>query len=320
MLIPDLLKKNDVSVTALLTNYWKKKARKQKNWPQLTITQGKRETDLFKDQYMPLLVTPEVRALATSVLDKRMWLPLATRTRFMRKALSKAIKNSGITQVILLGSGFDLHAANKVKYKKYNVQFFEIDKPHILACKEEILGAQNPPIDKNAEYIAIDYVQEDLIKALSQHGIDFSKPTFVIWEGNTFYLEKQQVIDTITKLTQNFQQLILSFDFMHQAMQDNKQELDRQSNAQCLSQTLDNFKNKNAPFKAFFAPNEIIEICQENGLELITCKTAAELAKEYEVDETPFYTAETYSLISLRKSSLLPTTDEDCSATYMSQP
>ncbi|QMT59155.1 class I SAM-dependent methyltransferase [Legionella sp. PC997] len=294
-----ILKDNNVATTSLLANYWKKEAKSKENWPALTQKQGTREKDLFKDPLMQNFVSEQVKEEAEQRLDKRMWLPLATRTRFFRRTVSDAVKNKEVTQIIILGSGFDTLPARKMKYtQQFGARFFEIDHPQILKCKEQVYSEQS--INKNATYIGLDYVKGDLIAELANNDIEFTKPTLILWEGNTFYLEKEEVIRILRDLSSKFSHLTITFDYMHTLMQTGAKQLDSTAKEQCLEKTLDEFANKKSPFKTFFEPGEIVLLCKKLGIACIDHKTAAELAKEYKVDEEPYYTAETYSMITFQ--------------------
>lgn len=296
-MLKKLLETYNVATTALLANYWKHAAKSKSNWPEFTQEQGEREKDLFKDTNLAHFIDADVQREAEARLDKRMWLPLATRTRFFRRTVSHAIKTQDIKQVVILGSGFDTLPVRKSKYtRNFGVKFFEVDQPELLSCKQAIYEQYG--INKNADYIALDYVKQNLIQALSDNGLDRDQPTLILWEGNTFYLEKSDVQDILRNLANHFSNVTITFDYMHEAMQTQTQALDQASSAACLESTLEQFKKSQSPFKAFFAPNEIVAFCESLSMQCLQHQTAAELAKEYQVDNAPYYTAETYSLVT----------------------
>jgi methyltransferase (TIGR00027 family) len=284
-MLKELLEKYNVATTALLANYWKDKAKSRENWPQLTISQGEREKDLFKDPYLNLFYDEAVAKEAEERLDQRMCLPLATRTRYFRQTLSEAVKDKHIQQVLNLGSGFDTLAVRKAKYsEQYAVRFFEIDRPEILACKKAIFNEHG--LETNATYVGLDYTEEDFISQLKTHELDPEKPTLVLWEGNTFYLTVDQVIRVLRILAEQFPHLLLSFDFMHKEIQ---QESD----------TLESFAKKKSPFQSFFSEHEIFDICKGLGLDCYSHFKTDELAKDYNVDKDPYHTAKRYSVITM---------------------
>ncbi len=299
-MLETILKENNVATTALLANYWKYQAKSKANWPIMTQKPGDRNRDLFKDTLMQHFINEDVRQEAEARLDKRMWPPLATRTCFFRRTISNAVKSKEIKQVILLGSGFDTLPVRKEKYtKNHHVRFFEVDQKNILTCKEQIYS--QALINKNAIYIGMDYVRENLIEAFKTNSVDFTIPTLILWEGNTFYLEKEEVKRILSDLSNHFTFITITFDYMHALMKTATKALDSSANERCLEKTLDEFSSRKSPFKAFFSPEEIISLCKELGMQCADHKTAAALAKEYRVDEAPYYTAETYSMVTFRR-------------------
>jgi methyltransferase (TIGR00027 family) len=283
----ELLRQFNVATTALLANYWKNQAKSKENWAELSISPGSREKDLFKDPYLNLFQHEAVKMEAEQRLDKRMWLPLATRTRYFRKIISNAVKTQGIEQILILGAGFDTLSFRKKKYSEdFGVRFFEIDRASVMDCKQAILEANG--IEKNAVYVGLDYTQENYIEKLEQSAFDCSKPTLILWEGNTFYLEKEQVITVLEQIASRFPHLLLSFDFMQYEIQKE-------------TTTLEAFAARQSAFKSFFSVEEIIEICGRLKMSYLSHNSTAELAKIYKVDETPYHTAEPYTVMTVRK-------------------
>lgn len=299
-----LLEDHNVATTALLANFWKHEAKSKEKWAEICQQQGQREKDLFKDDFMQHFIDPEVeaevKADAEQRLDRKMWLSLANRTRFFRQEIAKAVKEKGIKQIIILGSGFDTLPVRKSKYTSdFGVKFFEVDQPQLLECKEKIYAMHQ--IDKNAEYIGIDYVKTNLIEELKKRHVDFTQSTLILWEGNTFYLDKKDVTRILSELSAHFSSLIITFDYLHTAMQAKPQALDSDASGSSLEKTLIEFAQKKSPFVTFFAPEEIVELCENQGISCVSHKTAAELAKEYNVDEDPYYTSKIYSMITCER-------------------
>lgn len=298
----ELLNIHNVATTALLTNYWKSVSRLKSNWENICIKPGDRPTDLFKDNFLQYFIDSEgkTKSAAEERLDKHMWLPLATRTRFFRRSISDAVKHKHAKQIIILGSGFDTLAVRKAKYTKdFNIAFFEVDKPSILACKTAIYNQIG--IDKNATYIPLEYTSDNLTSAFQEAGVNFSKSTIILWEGNTFYLEKEEVIKILQKLSECFPSIIVMFDYMHTQMQTNAKSIDSASNNSSIQTTLSTFSQKNSPFKAFFTSEEIEGLGNTLGIQLVIDKTAADLAIEYQVDSDPYYTAKPYHVVNLER-------------------
>ncbi|WP_111980202.1 class I SAM-dependent methyltransferase [Algibacillus agarilyticus] len=120
------------------------------------------------------------------------------RTQHIDKILQQQI-DSGIEQVVILGAGYDTRA---LRYKKVlrSVNVFELDFPPTQAYKLNQLKQTDCNIPDNVSYIPIDFNQEDIALELKKNNFSFSKITLFIWEGVSYYLEKE-VVSYILKLT-----------------------------------------------------------------------------------------------------------------------
>ena len=114
-------------------------------------------------------------------------------------------------------------------------------------------------------------------------------------------LEKDIALAVITNITHHFDHVVLAFDYMHDTMQEQTTQLDSEAHQKSLEQTLTNFKKNRSPFKTFFKPTELLQTLTTLGLTVEDQQTAAELAKQYEVDREPYYTAKPYSVIACHK-------------------
>lgn len=87
------------------------------------------------------------------------------------------------------GAGLDSHAY-RCRELLAGVRVFEVDRPETLAFKkrrvDEAFGG--PPA--NLTYVPLDLENEELPAALSRHGYDASRRTFVILEGVTMYVRE----------------------------------------------------------------------------------------------------------------------------------
>jgi methyltransferase (TIGR00027 family) len=288
-----MLNRNEgVEVTSAYALVWKTFANQPGNFKDVFVKPGERDKVIFKEKTMSLFITPEVEAGAKARLPNlKMWGTTATRARFFRKALSCAVKEQGIKQVICLGAGLDTTAVEKNKPSYAGVKFFEADKQAVLDYKARFYLNRN--IDKNAEYIALDYVKDDFIQAMKDNGVDFSAPTMVLWEGNIFYLTNAEVKNTLTQLSAAFSHLSVALDFMHS---EDEVEASREMVA-----ALTGFEKAKSPFRSFFNPDELKQFCKNLGLETMQCQTGAAINREYGVETEPYPTTEPYSLAVFRR-------------------
>ena len=140
------------------------------------------------------------------------------RTRFIDEALARAVA-AGVTQVVILGAGFDTHAY-RCQQLLAATKVFEIDRPLMQAWKRqrvnEVLGA--PP--ENLTYVPVDFQREELADALPRRGYDPAQPTFFILEGVTMYLPEAAVRQTLQFVSAHPPGSVVVFDYVFRPMID----------------------------------------------------------------------------------------------------
>jgi methyltransferase (TIGR00027 family) len=116
------------------------------------------------------------------------------RTRLIDDFLTAALE-SGISQVVILGAGFDARAY-RIPCSKA-VRFFEVDHPDTLKFKQARLETISGAPLRNTRHVEIDFNRQSLRSALTQAGFDPAERTFFIWEGVTNYLRSEAVSGTL---------------------------------------------------------------------------------------------------------------------------
>ena len=156
-------------------------------------------------------LTPEFRALAVagsvplarrlieSVIDRR-W-PCArggvvARTRLIDEAIAAALP--GVQQVLILGAGYDSRAYRLAQLR--DVAVFEVDHPATQAAKRRILRRGSVQIPASVRFVPVEFGADDLAAKLAESGFASGKPTLVLWEGVTNYLDPVSVDATFSFL------------------------------------------------------------------------------------------------------------------------
>lgn len=134
------------------------------------------------------------------------------RTRYYDDRLGEQIAQ-GCRQVVILGSGLDTRAVRK---RAPGVVYFEIDDAGTLELKQARYAANG--IDARVTFIPGNYVALGVIPLLERNGFDASLPSFFIWEGNTMYLTKPDVMKVLGDLKNAVRRLAISFDYMDEAV------------------------------------------------------------------------------------------------------
>lgn len=126
-------------------------------------------------------------ALVDVALAKGATVHYALRKRAIAEQVLDCLQK-GVTQIVVVGSGFDVLALNTA-LSNADVNCFEVDIPHMSqhkkTCVEQFLGS----IPKNFHMLAADLSKESLSMTLRAHAAyDASKPTLFIAEGLSMYL------------------------------------------------------------------------------------------------------------------------------------
>ncbi|MFG2287160.1 class I SAM-dependent methyltransferase [Streptomyces sp. NPDC048595] len=176
----DLL--NAVERTALLT-------------AALRAAETRRADRLYEDPYAARLVgeageglLAEVRA-ATFPPDRPRTLPStpdynAIRTRFFDDFLQRAAREPEMTQIVLAPAGMDSRAY-RLPWPGH-LRYFEVDRPAVLAFKEERLRGVAPRVDHRT--VAVDLTSKDWEGRLVAAGYDPARPSTWLLEGLLYYI------------------------------------------------------------------------------------------------------------------------------------
>ena len=122
------------------------------------------------------------------------------RHRFIDEALGAALAGPDISQVVILGAGYDSRAWRFARALSGR-PVFEVDHPATSARKAELLARWDldlPPTERRV--VAVDLELDALGSRLAAAGFDPTRPTFFIWEGVSMYLTRAAVKDTLSGL------------------------------------------------------------------------------------------------------------------------
>jgi methyltransferase (TIGR00027 family) len=138
---------------------------------------------------------------------------LAVRCRYMDDLLKESL-SSGITQVVILGAGFDSRAY-RFRELLLGAKVFEVDHPATQKGKIEKLKRIFGRVPDSVTYVPIDFQTEDLRKLMSAGYVPLEK-TFIIWEGVTPYLTAEAVDSTLAFVAQQSAPgSSIVFDYIH---------------------------------------------------------------------------------------------------------
>jgi methyltransferase (TIGR00027 family) len=117
------------------------------------------------------------------------------RTHHMDDTLIKEAEN-GVTQVIVLGAGYDSRAY-RFREAFPSVTFFEVDLPIMSSRKKQQVNEIFGSIPDHVVYIPLDFNTQSLEGALTAAGWRASEKSLFIWEGVTYFISARGVDGTL---------------------------------------------------------------------------------------------------------------------------
>lgn len=122
----------------------------------------------------------------------------AIRTRFFDEYLVEAARE--VDQLVVAPSGMDSRAFRLPWPRR--VRLFEVDRPAVLAVKEEILGAAEPVLDRRT--VATDLKDDGWERPLLAAGYEPDRPSAWLIEGLLYYIPEpdvHRILGTVRDLT-----------------------------------------------------------------------------------------------------------------------
>jgi len=116
------------------------------------------------------------------------------RTRLIDDLLADEFKR-GVSQVVILGAGFDSRAYRIAGIERTRV--FEVDHPATLVSKQRHLTRLLGSLPPHVAFVACDFNRQRLADVMQASGLHADERTFFIWEGVTNYLTEGAVDSTL---------------------------------------------------------------------------------------------------------------------------
>lgn len=116
---------------------------------------------------------------------------IAARSAYAETKLAEAVANRGVSQLVVLGAGFDTFALRNPFGSALRV--FEVDLPATQAWKRERLAAMCIGLPEWLTFAGVDFERESFVERLVATGFDPAQRSFVFWLGVTMYLTREAV-------------------------------------------------------------------------------------------------------------------------------
>jgi methyltransferase (TIGR00027 family) len=195
------------------------------------------------------------------------------RTRYFDDMLTRQVAQ-GCRQVVLLGAGLDTRA---IRMAAPGVRFFEIDDAATMTLKRDCLAQHG--LGGDVAFIDGNYVTDGMLALLTARGLDVALPTFVIWEGNTMYLDDAADRAILAQLRVGLSRVRVTFDYFDPSV------IARTTGDDGMTRLADNFSRMNAPWVTGIADR--YALASDIGLRVLEDVTTATLASLYRPDAPP---------------------------------
>ena len=125
---------------------------------------------------------------------------IAARTRYIDDLVLQEVAN-GITQLVILGAGYDSRALRLEPLK--SIRVFEVDFPDTQAHKLSKLAELQALSMEHITHVPIDFNTQNLGDVLNKAGYAINQNTLFIWEGVTMYLSADAVDENLAFIATN---------------------------------------------------------------------------------------------------------------------
>jgi len=181
------------------------------------------------------------------------------RTAFIDAVFERALSN-GFKQIVILGAGYDSRTCRFMKMLK-GAHVFELDIPSTQGYKIDMLEKAKVLIPPQLSFVSINFKCDNLRDVLSNKGYDENLKTLFIWEGVTYYLEKDTVIKTLEFIGEHAASgSLLCFDY--------------------LTEKIDSV-NPAEPFLFWNLPGDMVSTLSGKGFEIIENINPQEMSRRY---------------------------------------
>jgi methyltransferase (TIGR00027 family) len=184
---------------------------------------------------------------------------IVARTAYLDDTFKNALAE-GISQIVLLGAGYDTRAYRYPQLIQ-NTRIFELDIHSTQQRKLKILADAKVKIPQQVSFVAINFKTDSFEDVLSKAGYNKFLKTFFIWEGVTYYLAEEAINNTLRFVyDRSASGSAICFDYMTEKMES---------------------VHAGEPFIFWIAPDHVDAFLFERGFKMVENLDAKEMEKRY---------------------------------------
>lgn len=132
----------------------------------------------------------------------------SVRSSFVDAAIERYLP--GVEQFVELGAGYDTRTVQLQHNQR--MRCFEVDLPKTQQLKRELLHRCGVDIS-GVQFVPANFLTDHWLDNLAKAGFDPRKPTFILWEGVTYYLSREAMEKTFRTITTLAPGSVVVFDY-----------------------------------------------------------------------------------------------------------
>jgi methyltransferase, putative, TIGR00027 family len=194
-----------------------------------------------------------------NILTSALYGYFVSRTAYIDDVFQQALSGN-FSQIVFLGAGYDTRS---YRYREIlnNTRIFELDIDSTQKNKIDILTKSKIIIPEQVSFLSINFKSDSIEDVLLKAGFNSNAKTLFIWEGVTYYLQKEVIINTIQFIHRHSARgSLICFDY--------------------LTEQIDSI-NPAEPFLFWMMPDEISTLLLHQGFEIIENVNPHEMKKRY---------------------------------------
>lgn len=210
--------------------------------------------------------------------------PTLSRSAYAEDMLKKHIEQ-GINQYVILGAGLDTFSLREPKLLE-KIKVFEIDHPNMQSIKKDRINKLGKSLSPNLHFIPVDFSDNSFKETLLANQYNKTDKSFYSWLGVTYYLKKEDIISVLKEISANSERgSLIVFDYGDLDFYNPAKTSRRATKMIHLVKTL------GEPMITGFDYNEIEEILDNCGFEVVEHLVPKDIQERYFKDRTDLYTA-----------------------------
>lgn len=200
------------------------------------------------------------------------------RTKVMDEVFLKALE-SGFSQIVILGAGFDTRAL-RFAHRNKGTKVFELDVATTQQPKIRILKQKGIPFPEELVFVPIDFNKASLSEDLAEAGYQRKQKTLFVWEGVTMYLTPEAVNETLSFICKSaVVGSIVVFDYIYASV------LRRENRFYGEGEAYKAVSKAGEGWTFGLEEGEVQRFLAERGFEMTAHFTPEDLEKAYLTDE-----------------------------------